>query len=326
VGTVEEYQRDLHPADREDVLRALAAAIESRGELHLEYRILRADGEVRWLETRGELMVDAFGRPVRVLGVCADVTARKQIEDALRQAVAAREQVLAVVSHDLRNLLSPIQAGAALMAETVPLEAGARRQIERISRSAEQMERLIQDLLDVSRAEAGHLALQVERLEAGALLEEVVEAHRALAAQRGLRLEARVAPGLPPVAGDRGRVLQVFGNLVGNAVKFTPAGGSVLLTADASGAPAFEQAPAVEALEVLFGVADTGPGIPEADRGRLFEAFWQSPSHAREGRGGTGLGLSITKRLVEGHGGRLWVESDPGRGSVFWFSLPVWAR
>lgn len=319
-GTIEEYQRDLHPGDRERVLRALAAAIESRGELHMEYRILRQDGEVRWLETRGELMVDAFGRPMRMLGVCADVTSRKQIEEALRQAVAAREQVLAVVSHDLRNLLSPIQAGAALMEATAPLGADARRQIERIQRSAEQMERLIQDLLDVSRAEAGHLSLQLERLEVGPLLEEVVEAHRALAEQRGLRLEAKVPPDLPAVAGDRGRVLQVFGNLVGNAVKFTPAGGSVLLAAEA---PEAANAPAGE---VRFSVTDTGPGIPEADLERLFEAFWQSPSHARAGKGGTGLGLSITKRLVEGHGGRLWVESAPGRGSVFWFTLPVWAR
>lgn len=321
-GTIEEYQRDLHPGDRERVLGALSGALEGRGELLVEYRIVRPDGEVRWLETRGELMVDAVGRPLRMLGVCADVTSRRQTEDALRQAVAAREQVLAVVSHDLRNLLSPIQAGAALMAVGSSLSPEAARQTERIRRAASQMERLIQDLLDVSRAEAGRMRLEIERLEPAVLLEDVVEAHRALAEQRGLRLEARALPGLPAVAGDRGRVLQVFGNLVGNAVKFTPPGGSVLLTADALEDPS---------REVRFTVADTGPGIPEAERGRVFEPYWQSASHGREGRAGTGLGLSITKRLVEGHGGRLWMEGGGsgvggrgGGGSVFRFTLPVW--
>jgi PAS domain S-box-containing protein len=318
LSTIEGYGEEIHPEDRERLLRAFSEAAESRGELHLEYRVLRPDGALRWLESRGELQVDPAGRPLRLVGVAADVTGRKRAEREAVEALQARDQVLAVVSHDLRNLLGPIQAGAALMQEGAPAGAPQHRHLERIQRSAAQMERLIQDLLDVARAEAGRLTLERRPLDPASLLAEVAEIHRPLAAQRRIRLAAAAGEDLPPVAGDPGRLLQVLGNLVGNACKFTPEGGAVTLGAEAAGAG-----------EVRFSVADTGPGIPESDRPHLFEAFWQSARHASggaAGSGGTGLGLSITKRLVEAHGGRLWVESAAGTGSIFSFTLPVWGH
>lgn len=316
--TIGGYGNEVHPEDRETLLRAFSEAAESRGELHLEYRVLRPDGSVRWLESRGELQVDPAGRPLRLVGVAADVTLRKRAEREAAEALQARDQVLAVVSHDLRNLLGPIRAGAALMEEGAPPGTPQRRQLDRIQRSAAQMERLIQDLLDVARTEAGRLGLERGPLEPAALLGEAVELHRPLAAQRQIRLEGGAPEGLPPVAGDHGRLLQVLGNLIGNACKFTPEGGAVTLQAETAGAG-----------EIRFSVADTGPGIAESDRPYLFEAFWQSARRLSGGAaaaGGAGLGLSITKRLVEAHGGRLWVESAPGAGSVFSFTLPVWGH
>jgi len=478
-GTLEALRRAIHPEDQEPVLRALAAAAEGGADPHLEFRILRPDGALRWVESWGRLQEDEGGRP-RLVGICADRTERKRIEEALRllaetnsvlaasldpdtilqavahlviplladccvvdvveggvprrvavqalpgqeevarqalafvtdlsrerhpmaqamrtgeiqvvaeltpealesfstsrehrelfvrvgvrsvlivplvargktrgalglmfgesgrsyrgwdrtlaeelarrvalaidnlylyhdarQAVRARDQVLAVVSHDLRNLLNPISISLdQLSAVLPPGGSGGSRQLGVIRRSVEQMDRLILELLDAARLEEGRLALERERLEAAALVGEVVESHFAAAGQKGLRLIAEVADGTPPVEGDRHRLLRVFANLVGNALKFTPSGGRIVVGAEPFGEG-----------QVRFWVADTGLGIAEADQPHLFTPFWQATPQPR---GGTGLGLSIAKRIVEAHGGRLWVDSRPGAGSAFFFTL-----
>jgi PAS domain S-box-containing protein len=478
-GTLEALRRAIHPEDQEPVLRALAAAAEGGADPHLEFRILRPDGALRWVESWGRLREDEGGRP-RLVGICADRTERKRIEEALRllaetnsvlaasldpdtvlqavahlviplladccvidvveggvprrvavqalpgqeevarqalafvtdlsrerhpmaqamrtgeiqvvaeltpealesfstsrehrelfvrvgvrsllvvplvargktrgalglmfgesgrsyrgwdrtlaeelarrvalaidnlylyhdarQAVRARDQVLAVVSHDLRNLLSPISISLdQLSAGLPPGGSGGGRQLGVIRRAVEQMDRLILELLDAARLEEGRLALERERLEAAELVGEVVESHLAAAGQKGLRLVAEVADGTPPVEGDRHRLLRVFANLVGNALKFTPSGGRIVVGAEPFGEG-----------EVRFWVADTGLGIAEADQPHLFLPFWQATPQPR---GGTGLGLSIAKRIVEAHGGRLWVDSRPGAGSAFFFTL-----
>lgn len=229
-----------------------------------------------------------------------------------RQALRTRDQVLAVVSHDLRNLLNPIAMSAAeLLAGSASGVPGG-RPLEVIRRSVDQMDRLIQDLLDVARIEEGCLVLERERLSPARLIGEALESHLSLAAQKALRLEGAVAPGLPEIDADSHRLQRVLANLVGNALKFTPSGGRVTLGAERSG----------DGGEVRFWVADTGPGILEEDREHLFTPFWQAAPQARGARGGTGLGLSIALRIVEAHGGRLWVESTPGQGSVFSFTLP----
>ncbi|HYO16277.1 MAG TPA: ATP-binding protein, partial [Thermoanaerobaculia bacterium] len=155
--------------------------------------------------------------------------------------------------------------------------------------------------------EAGRLVLAPEPIDPADLIAEALEAHRAAAERKSRRLESAVPPDLPPVEGDRYRLLQVFANLVGNALKFTPLEGTVTVGADRLGTG-----------EVRFFVADTGPGILEEDLPHLFEAYWTSPSHREPG---SGLGLAISKRIVAAHGGRIWVESEPGVGSVFSFTL-----
>jgi len=228
-----------------------------------------------------------------------------------QNAIAARDTIVALVSHDLKNPLAVIFMTAARMLK-VPgrkdRRAESRKFIESVHRSAERMNRLIQDLLDVSSIEAGQFSIDKRPQPVTSLVVEAVEAVQVQAAARSLRLETRLPQGNLCVDCDADRVSQVLANLLGNAIKFTEPGGTILVRVEprASG--------------VLFSVADTGPGIPVPHLPHVFDRFWRTPDPARKG---TGLGLSIAKGIVEAHGGRIWVESQVGQGSVFFFTLPL---
>jgi PAS domain S-box-containing protein len=224
-----------------------------------------------------------------------------------QRATRARDEVLAIVSHDLRNPLSTISMSGKLLLEKIPPEMQReRRQLEIIQRSAEWMNRLIQDLLEVARMEAGHLPMERRREEVAPLVHDALELQRTLAEKKGIHLAAAVAEALPAVEVDRERIQQVLQNLIGNALRFTPEGGRISLRAwQGQG-------------EVHFSVADTGPGIAEEALPHLFEPFWQAGRTE-----GAGLGLAIVKGIVEAHGGRIWVESQLGHGTTFIFTVPV---
>lgn len=240
----------------------------------------------------------------------AERAARRQAQEA----VLARDELLAVVSHDLRSPLSSIVVSAKLLSRRASragdADAGARGTIETILRSADQMSRLLGDLLDAARLEAGGLPVSRSRHDPAALVDEAVQMMRPLAENKGLAIRQRVAGGLPSILSDRKRILQVLANLLGNAVKFTPEGGAITITADGEG----------EA--VRFTVADTGAGIPGDALPHLFDRYWQA---RHTGHAGAGLGLYIAKGIVEAHGGRLRAQSSPGQGSTFSFTLPAGA-
>jgi signal transduction histidine kinase/DNA-binding NarL/FixJ family response regulator len=227
-----------------------------------------------------------------------------------RAATEARQHTLAIVAHDLRNPLTAIRMDAEMLSSMLRPSVGPfeRESLDRIMAITRRMDGLIQDLLEVSRMERGTLVLETFPRDPTAMLAESAHALRPLAAAHGLRLEVDAAAGLPPVHADGERVVQVLSNLVGNAVKFTPKGGAVTLACGPGEG------------EVRFWVEDTGPGIPPEQIPHIFGAFWQA-RHAD--RRGLGLGLSIARGLVEAHGGRIWVESDPGRGARFVFTLPL---
>jgi signal transduction histidine kinase len=226
--------------------------------------------------------------------------------DDAREAAAAREEVLKIVSHDLRNPLSTIGMAAEMILETADSETQARG-VGIIRRSSERMNRMVQDLLDVAKLETGRLAIDVEDTDVRLLVDEAVETFAPLAGNSGLVLSATIDPDLPAVCVDRGRIQQVLSNLIGNAIKFTPEGGQIMLHVRA------------EAESVRFGVADTGAGIPPEQMQRLFGRFWQAKASDRRG---LGLGLTIAKSIVEAHGGHIGVESRPGEGTEFWFTVP----
>lgn len=228
-----------------------------------------------------------------------------------RQATQARDEVLGIVSHDLRNPIATITmcAGALLDPAPAPPE-GVRSMAEAIRHSAAWAEGIIRDLLDVTTLEAGRLSLHRAPVSTAQLLENAREQFLPLATQGSLEFEVVADGQLPIVDVDAMRVQQVLLNLLGNAAKFTPAGGCITLSAHAPrGSPVVE-----------FSIADTGVGISEADLPNIFDRFWQVH---RTRRGGAGLGLAIAKGIVESHGGSMRVESEPGVGSTFFFTLPV---
>lgn len=234
----------------------------------------------------------------------------REAQDALQ----ARDDVLAVVSHDLGNPLAAIRVGTSLLLRAVPPDQrgeGGWQHLEGIRQSAAQMERLVNDLLDVKRIEAGLLPLNAERQSVELFVQETIELFAAIAEEKEIRLRSSIETPGAVVHCDRDRTLQVFSNLVGNALRFTPSGGEVELRV--STLPG----------EVIFTVADTGRGIPEESLPHVFDRFWQAHRSNREG---IGLGLAIVKSIVQAHGGRIWVESEAGVGSRFYFTLPGEAR
>jgi PAS domain S-box-containing protein len=243
----------------------------------------------------------------KVAGRAALAVENARLYRIAQQAIAARDDVLSVVAHDLRNPLSNVLGGAALLRQRGPAPELTRTLAEAIERSARRMSRLIQDLLDVTRMEAGRLSVEQARVPAAELLAETLQTQRPFASSASLGLGLDVAGDLPEIWADRDRVLQVFENLVGNAVKFTAPGGDIVVGARPKDS------------EVLFWVADTGAGIAVEDLPHVFERFWQAQ---RGDRRGAGLGLQIVKGIVEAHGGRIWVESTPSRGSRFLFTIP----
>jgi signal transduction histidine kinase len=229
---------------------------------------------------------------------------------AAEHATRARDEMLGVVAHDLRNPLNTIVMGAGMLAEMIPqTQPALRKQAEIMRRGAERMNRLIQDLLEIRRIESGRLAVEPRPESAYVLVCEAIDTLRPLAMASDLKLKAAVRPDAPKVLADPARIQQVLSNLVGNAIKFTPAGGRVVIGADALAQP-----------EVRFAVVDSGPGIPPEQLPHVFGRYWQAD---RADKRGIGLGLAIAKGLVEAHRGRIWVESQVGAGSKFYFTLPA---
>ena len=232
-----------------------------------------------------------------------------------RQASRARDDTLAAISHDLRNGLNTVLTAVGLLLRSLPPDDDTRRDrrhVEAIKRSAERMNRLIADLLDVASIESGRLFVEPRREPVQSMVAEAVAVCRDPARERTLRIEQHVAEEYLEAVCDRDRVLQVLGALMSNAIKFTPDGGLVQVTAER-----FDD-------EVLFTVRDTGIGVSSRQLPHVFDRFWQATPKARLG---SGLGLTIAKGIVEAMGGRIWVESRPNEtgngGTTFFFTLPL---
>ncbi len=495
-GSLDDFLAPIHPDDRERVVARIEEAVTTRHDFHVEYRIVRADGALRWLEARGQLFFDDEGEPIWMAGLCTDVTERRRSEEALellgqasgvlgtsldsattlenvaglvvprladwcvidlvtadgrleriitahghpqgeddgryhaeqypphpdddhgpawvvrtgeptlrhevtdrmladaardaehlswlrsldlhsiltvpmeargrilgaltlvsaasqrrydetdlplareigaraalavdnarlygevQGAVASRDRLLAVVSHDLREPLNTVALSLRLIEHTgCPETSRGRRAFAAARRAGEQAQRLIDDLLDASQIEAGELFIEHRLLDPADLVREAAEAFATEADERGVRIEVTVAEGLPRLSGDRGRLIQVFSNLLRNALKVTSRGGRIDLGAAlATTGDAEEGYEGDERQEIRFTVRDTGPGIHPEHLPSLFDAYWQEK---RVQGGGVGLGLGIARGIVEAHGGRISVDSRPGEGAAFWFTVPA---
>jgi signal transduction histidine kinase len=232
-----------------------------------------------------------------------------RLYEQAQRAVRARDEMLSVVAHDLRNPLGVIGMSAELISDGPdPLPSSIRPSIDRIRRSTEQMNKLIQDLLDAGKIEAGKLVLDAAPTRAAELLKEAEYMLRPLVERASLTFKVESDAPLPEVMADRARFLQAIGNLVANSIKFTNAGGTICIGAR------------TEHGGVIFSVTDTGRGIAPENLSHLFDRFWQErPSDSR----GLGLGLAIVQGIVNAHGGTIRVQSEPGRGTMMSFVLPA---
>lgn len=291
---------------------ALAQAVEQRRATirTVEWIAMYLSAFLALIALASVLIIVWYGRSWRLLTQRLYTLARDFEEQAhtAQAAVRTRDEVLAMVSHDLRSPLTAMGVSARMLQQVLPTNY-QRTHLAIITRSADRMHRLIQDILDVTRIEAGRkLTLEPVLIEIDPLVTETVESFRGQAEGRLQQLACRVEPNISPLFVDPVRLQQVLSNLLSNAVKFTPEGGSI--TVDVRAVPA----------GVQFAVADTGPGLAEHDLERVFEPYWQARQTARLG---AGLGLAISKGIVNGHGGCIWVKSEPGAGSTFFFMLPA---
>ena len=325
--TLEDFFERIHPDDREQVMSAYMRSANEGSDFEEEFRAVWPDGSVHWVHDRGRVFPGVDGRPAYIAGAITDITKVKRLEEALRHnerrlselldrehkareaaeaATSLREQVLGLVAHDLRSPLNTIlMAGALLNLKRTPEEQ--EKQIELIKDCAWGMDRLISDLLDVNRIDAGTFAVRREKTDIEPIIDDVAARFQERAAADGIALLSRVAADLPQIIGDHQRLVQALSNLIANALRFTRVGGRIELAAR------------LEGDWLLLSVQDDGAGIAPENIDSVFERFWQADQTA----GGAGLGLAIVKGIAESHGGTVRVESRVAHGSKFTIHLPV---
>ena len=296
----------LVPEDRDRMWEHLKTAQMSLEPTEIEYRIITPQGERRWILARTFPVLNAAGELVQRCGIVSDISQRKEAERRV-------SEFYSMVSHELRTPLTSIKAALGLIqgGQVGGVSDEAADLVNIATGESDRLIRLINDILDIRKVQAGKLDVSIQRLSA----EEVVST--TIASMRGLSLEAHVSLcysvlNSSEVLGDRDRVIQVLTNLLSNAIKFSPPKSQVEVTVEKRSDDF-----------VCFSIADQGPGIADHEKPRLFSMFQQLDSSDSRARGGTGLGLAISKAIVEELGGRIDFDSAPGRGSTFWFELPV---
>jgi PAS domain S-box-containing protein len=289
---------------------------------NLEKRYVHRDGHLVWVNVSASLVRDSSGEPLYGVGLIQDITARKEAETALQRAKEVAEEAnqakstfLANMSHEIRTPMNGIIGMTDLALET-NLTEEQREFLTTVRNCAGSLLTIINDILDFSKIEAGKVRVESMPFEVAATVDDIVRLMIPSATEKGLALTAVVAPGIPQrLLGDAGRLRQVLLNLVGNAIKFTPVG-CVWIEVGRDAVPG-------DRIQLHVRVADTGIGIPPEKQAMIFAPFEQADNSSTRSHSGTGLGLAISKMLIEHMGGQMWVESAPGRGSVFHFTVPL---
>jgi PAS domain S-box-containing protein len=318
------WMEAIHPDDRQWLQDT---AQTSGADSPVEFRLVRPDGSIRWIRSHSFPIHDSQGRLHRLVGFAEDVTERHRTErallaakDAAEQASRAKSEFLANMSHELRTPLNAIIGFSEILADG---DFGALNQrqavyVDNVLTGGRQLLELINDLLDLAKIEAERAQLEPADFDLAALIDDLIPSMTPVAEREGICLAVDLEEAMPVVRADPRRIKQVIYNLLSNALKFTPAGGRVTVRAG--------RRPAAEGVaEPCFRVSieDTGIGIPPEDQIRLFQVFAQVDSSSTRSKRGTGLGLALSRRLVEMHGGRIWLESaGEGQGTTFFFELP----
>ena len=315
-GTYAAFHALVHPDDRDSVGRAITRAVEEGPGYDIEFRTVRPDGTIRWVAATGRVLRDAAGRAARMIGVGTDVSERKRLAEELEQRASEladadrrKDEFLAMLAHELRNPLAPLSTSLHLLQLDVP---GRDDLVQMADRQVRHLARLVDDLLDVSRITQGKITLRREPVLLSTVVEQAVEMIRATIDSRAHAFTVSLAPGPIRLDADPARLAQVIGNLLSNASKYTPRGGSIWLTAERAGG------------EVAVRIRDTGIGIAPDFLPHVFDLFVQGDASLDRARGGLGIGLTIVRNLVAMHGGRVEARSAGlGQGSEFVVHLPV---
>jgi len=309
---IELFYRLLHPDDRERTRQAVEACVYAGDNYDIEYRVVSPQGQIRWIRATGRTTFDQQNQPVQFDGTTQDITERKRAEEALRDADRRKDEFLATLAHELRNPLAPIRNSLQLMRLSEGLAPHLEPARAIMERQVDHMVRLVDDLLDVSRISSGKIALRKETVVLADAIATAVETVRPLIEGAGHRLSIDLPTEAIVLEADRVRLVQVLGNLINNAAKYTAPGGQIRISAIKIGGQA------------RISVKDTGLGIPAPMLPRVFDMFAQVDRTLSRAQGGLGIGLTLTKKFVEMHGGQIEVQSDgPDRGSEFNIHLPL---
>jgi PAS domain S-box-containing protein len=305
----------LLPSGRATELEEIRSKVRITGVVrNLEVPRKRKDDTVIQIALAVSPIQETNGDVIGFLHLAKDITDKKRYERRLKELDRMKSDFVSNVSHELRTPLTAIKGSVDNMLDGLTGELNEKqfRYLTRIKSNADRLARLINDILDLSRIESGKIDLKPDILPLLALTKEVAETLRPMALEKLISLEVASSDTSVAAWADRDKIAQVLMNLIGNAVKFTPAHGSVSVTVDRNGDE-----------WVKVSVADSGGGIPPEEAPKIFDKFYQITSLAKQTAKGTGLGLAISKALVEMHGGRLWVDSEADTGSTFSFTLPV---
>jgi PAS domain S-box-containing protein len=311
-GTIEDFRTMVHPDDLSALRKIRDRALAEHVPIDIEFRMMRSDGSICWMASKGSALFDATGRPIRMIGVGMDVTDRRRVERALKDADRRKDEFLATLAHELRNPLAPIRNAVEIlqMPDQPPEVLDAARDV--IGRQVTQMVHLVDDLLDVSRISRNQLRIRRQTVDLRSVLQNAMETSRPVLDASHHRLTTRLPAEPVYVNADVTRLSQVVANLLNNAAKYSAAGSEVRLLV--------EPAPG----EVRVAVRDEGIGIERQHLEHIFEMFSQVAPALQRSQGGLGIGLSLVRRLVELHGGRVAAHSDgPGCGSEFVVTLPT---
>ncbi|MBI2032182.1 MAG: PAS domain-containing protein [Candidatus Levybacteria bacterium] len=301
-GTVEEYLKTIHPQDVKYVNSLIKKCLEGKAEYKVEYRAFGKGGSLIWISAQAKVIFDSKGKPLRMLGACFDITARKEQEQR-------KDDFIALASHELKTPVTSLKLF------TQSLNKRFKKQkdhelggyLSAMDRQIGKLVNLIDDLLDVSHVRSGKTNYKMEQFSFSDLAREVSQNIGSIAKKHKIIIKDRSKS---DVVADKERISQVLTNLINNAIKYSPKSNKVIVS--------FEK----DTRSLIVSVRDFGIGISEDDQERVFDRFFQAANPKRNTFSGLGLGLYISKEIIDRHGGKIWLESKEGKGSTFYFTIP----